>query len=120
LSPERLTEAIGVEEKKLVNLLSCPMRKHFPLELHVFRERESGAKETATKCDEYFGYKEKPLSELKSMSCKDYYHALMQTMVSNQRGDSRSRISKPSILFREKKSIPIGSQRLWHRLILPK
>jgi len=56
---------------RLVDLLACPMCKHFPLELLVFeRERgELGAEKI--KCEVYCGYRAKEVKELVSLDCVD-------------------------------------------------
>lgn len=50
---------------RLLDLLACPMCKHFPITLVVFEEVSSckGSISTVKKCSEFCGFKGKPVSE---------------------------------------------------------
>ncbi len=59
----------------LMNLIACPMCKHFPLKLYVFEERvfEKEYEVSVPFCDVYCGRKGKNVSELKQeeLNCKE-------------------------------------------------
>ncbi len=59
----------------LMNLIACPMCKHFPLKLYVFEERvfEKEYEVNVPFCDVYCGRKGKNVSELKQeeLDCKE-------------------------------------------------
>ena len=58
----------------LLNLIACPMCKHFPLELHVFETREDAKKFSISKpfCDFYCGYLKEKISDLeKEPPCEE-------------------------------------------------
>ena len=50
----------------MLNLLACPMCKHFPLELHVFESAKDSKKYEISVpfCDYYCGYLKKYINEL--------------------------------------------------------
>ena len=52
----------------LLNLLACPMCKHFPLELHVFETTKQSRNFNVSKpfCDYYCGYLNKYVKDLKN------------------------------------------------------
>jgi len=62
---------------RLMDILACPMCKHFPLELYVLKEnyyekRELGEREKPV-CELYCGYLRKNVSELKEPPCDECF-----------------------------------------------
>ena len=56
---------------RLVDLLACPMCKHFRLGLLAFKWEERTPKAEEIKCEVYRGYRAKTVKELASLDCKD-------------------------------------------------
>jgi uncharacterized protein YbaR (Trm112 family) len=54
---------------RLMDLLACPICKHFPLELHVFKKEAVNRAGISKKCEEYCGYEGKPVRELEFQKC---------------------------------------------------
>ncbi len=59
---------------RLLDLLACPMCKHFPLQLLVFSERKYKREVTIEKtpvCEELCGYRKVKIKDLKDAPCKE-------------------------------------------------
>jgi len=54
---------------KLMDLLACPICKHFPLELYVSKKKAKNRARVFPKCEDYCGYEKKPVREVKSYKC---------------------------------------------------
>ena len=56
---------------RLMDLLACPMCKHFPLKLIVFEEVEIERPERIRRCELYCGYNQAMLKDISELSCDD-------------------------------------------------
>lgn len=56
---------------RLMDLLACPMCKHFPLKLIVFEETGIEKPERIRKCELYCGYHQAMVEDLSELSCED-------------------------------------------------
>ena len=56
---------------RLMDLLACPMCKHFPLKLIVFEEVEIERPERIRRCELYCGYNQAMLKDISELSCED-------------------------------------------------
>lgn len=53
----------------LVDLLACPICKHFPLKLIVLKESEVGRPKYFRRCEEYCAFKNTYVKDLKELPC---------------------------------------------------
>ena len=59
---------------RLMDILACPICKHFPLQLLVFEKRKrKDVKIPERTCEEYCGYRESWIKDLPEKPCKECY-----------------------------------------------
>ena len=58
---------------RLMDLLACPMCKKFPLKLLVFEEAPLSGKFKWSRCEEYCGFEEKRIEEIKEFKCEECF-----------------------------------------------
>ena len=56
---------------RLMDLLACPVCKHFPLALYVFNVRKVGASPKPRKCELYCGYHSAWVRDLSGAKCDE-------------------------------------------------